>query len=87
MTIQDTIADEFYLDKNKAIDALSTVLAEEMQSLIESGCREIQIDEPVIARYPEWALEHGIAVLDRTAREGKRNGTLDANITVHICRG
>ena len=65
MTIIDSIADDYYNnDKKLGID-LGNALNTEILNLVEAGCQNIQVDEPVFARKPEKALEYGIENLER----------------------
>ena len=52
------IADAFY--KNELSLDLVKCLNREIRALSEAGCVYIQLDEPLIARKPEKALEYGI---------------------------
>ena len=65
LTIADTVADDFYGDPRKLCAALATVLNTEILALAAAGCRHIQIDEPVFARYADDALAFGIENLER----------------------
>lgn len=65
MTIGDTTADAFYDDPQKLGSDLAAALNREVLALADAGCRYIQIDEPVFARKPEAALDHGLEHLDR----------------------
>jgi len=65
MTIIDSTADEFYHD-NRALGAdLAAALNAQILELAAAGCRWIQVDEPVMARRPDAALEWGIETLGR----------------------
>ena len=83
LSIADTLADEHYGDAG----ALGAVLAEainvEVRALAEAGCRHIQIDEPVFARYPREALGFGVDHLERCFHGLPTAVTR----TVHICCG
>ena len=83
MTIADSIANAFYPDPRTMGRALAEALNEEVRSLAAAGCRNIQVDEPVFARKPRQALEHGIehleAVFHGVPEEVQR--------IVHICCG
>lgn len=83
MTIADTSVDLFYDDERKLGRDLATAVNTEVRALAEAGCRYIQIDEPLFARYPDKALAFGIEDLDR-CWEG-----LPAEVTkyVHMCCG
>ena len=54
------IADVFYKNEQELSLDLVKCLNREIRSLSEAGCVYIQVDEPLIARKPEKALEYGI---------------------------
>ncbi len=64
MTIMDSTADAFYFDDLAWGHALALALNHEARALIAAGCRHLQIDEPVFARYPERALGYGFDLLE-----------------------
>jgi len=83
MTITDSIADDYYNnDKKLGID-LGNALNAEVLDLVEAGCKNIQVDEPVFARKPEKALEYGIENLERCFAGVPENVTKIA----HMCCG
>ena len=63
--------------------AIAEALNQEVLSLATAGCRHIQIDEPLFARYPERALEYGVENLER-AFHGCPDGVMR---TVHMYCG
>lgn len=65
MTIIDTTANRHYDDERKLGADLAAALNAEVLSLAEAGCTVIQIDEPVFARKPDIALDHGVENLER----------------------
>ncbi len=65
LTITDTVADAYYGDEQKVGVALAEALNAEIRALADAGCRWIQVDEPLFARYPEKALAYGIDNLER----------------------
>ena len=65
LTIADSVADAHYGDERAVGVALAEALNTEILALAEAGCRWIQIDEPLFARYPEKALDFGIENLAR----------------------
>ena len=83
MTIADTTADTYYHDPAKLGDDLAAALNTEVRSLAASGCRYIQIDEPVFARKPRAALEYGFKNLERAFRDCPT----EVVRTVHMCCG
>ena len=62
MTIIDCIKDQFYGEEKKRdlIEDLIGVINQEILSLAKHGCKFIQVDEPVLMRYPDQALQFGI---------------------------
>ena len=62
MRIIDLSQDQFYGDDKSRdlIDDLIKVINLEILSLAKHGCKYIQLDEPVLMRYPEKALEYGV---------------------------
>ncbi len=83
LTIADTLVDEHYGDAVALGRVLAEALNFEVLALAEAGCRHIQIDEPVFARYPREALGFGVDHLERCFHG------LPAAVTrtVHICCG
>ncbi len=83
LTIADTLVDEHYGEPAALGAALAEVLNFEVLALAEAGCRHIQIDEPVFARYPRAALGFGVDHLERCFHG------LPAAVTrtVHVCCG
>ncbi len=83
LTIADTLADDHYGDVVALGAALAEALNFEVLALAEAGCRHIQIDEPVFARYPREALGFGVGHLERCFHG------LPAAVTrsVHVCCG
>ena len=67
MTILDCTSDVFYGEERKQelIDDLIKVINTEILSLAKHGCKVIQLDEPVLMRYPEQALAYGIKDVQR----------------------
>ncbi|NND03488.1 MAG: 5-methyltetrahydropteroyltriglutamate--homocysteine methyltransferase, partial [Acidimicrobiia bacterium] len=63
--------------------ALAIALNVEVRRLADVGCTQIQVDEPVMARYPQVATEWGIELLAEVFA-----GLPDeVTRTVHICCG
>ena len=48
-----------YRDKNELLIDLSKAINVEIKRLAEAGAQYIQIDEPLLARYPETAKDIG----------------------------
>ncbi len=83
LTIMDSIADRYYFDEEKLGIALATSINKEVKALVDAGCKWIQVDEPLFARYPEKALQFGIQLLERCF-DGVPD---DVTTVVHICCG
>ena len=84
ITVADTVADEYYgSDMERLSRAYAAVIREEIRSLVEAGCTAIQIDDPVLLRYPREARDWGIEALEScfAGMEGR------ATWFVHVCRG
>ncbi len=83
MTISDTVHDGHYGDPRTLGADLAVALNVEVLALAEAGCRQIQIDEPVLARKPDEALDYGFENLERCFH-GCPEGVVR---TVHMCCG
>lgn len=83
MTISDTSADLHYGDPRRLGADLARALNREVLALARAGCRYIQVDEPVFARKPEEALDHGMEHLERVFHGCPAGVTR----TVHMCCG
>ena len=83
LTVADTVADRHYGDDAKLGAAMAEALNAEILALAEAGCRWIQIDEPLFARYPERATAFGLENLER-ALHGIPEGVTRV---VHMCCG
>ena len=83
LTIADTLADAHYHDAVALGGALAAAINVEVRALAAAGCRHIQIDEPLFARYPREALDFGVEHLERCFHG------LPAAVTrtVHVCCG
>jgi 5-methyltetrahydropteroyltriglutamate--homocysteine methyltransferase len=79
-TIMDWSFNEFYPDRRAAALALAKVVRQEVEALIASGCKIIQIDEPALSVRPE---ELSIAI---EAMEFTTKGQ-DAYFITHACYG
>ncbi|MCH9018769.1 MAG: 5-methyltetrahydropteroyltriglutamate--homocysteine methyltransferase [Proteobacteria bacterium] len=83
MTITDTTADAHYGDERALGAALADALNVEIRALADAGCAWIQVDEPVMARYPDKAVDFGIDNLSRCF-----HGVPEAvTRCVHVCCG
>ena len=83
MTIADTTVDVHYDDPRSLGRDLAAALNREVLALAEAGCRHIQIDEPLFARNPDAALDHGFENLERAFHGCPEHVTR----TVHMCCG
>ena len=83
LTVTDTIADDYYGAERKVGEALGDALNAEVRSLADAGCRWIQIDEPLFARWPDEALAYGLDNLERCFHR------VPAHVvrTIHMCCG
>merc|ERR1712215_315278 len=83
MTIMDGTYNAHYEDHRQLAMDLVKVLQRDVLALAANGCVHIQLDEPVMMRYPDKALEFGIsdaaAVFSGCPPEVKK--------TVHLCCG
>lgn len=83
LTVADTVVDEYYGNQKDFGKAIAEALNQEVLSLANAGCRHIQIDEPLFARYPERALEFGVENLERAFQNCPDGVTR----TAHMCCG
>ncbi len=65
LTISDSTANAYYPDDKAWCADMAAALNAEVLALVDAGCKYIQIDEPVFARYPERALDYGMENLAR----------------------
>jgi len=79
-TIMDWSFNEHYPDRRSAAMALAAVIRKEVEALIESGCKIIQIDEPALSVRPE-ELPIALEAMERTTKN------LDAYFITHACYG
>ncbi|MGI9425230.1 MAG: hypothetical protein ACR2PA_18700 [Hyphomicrobiaceae bacterium] len=83
MTIIDSVVDDHYRDERGLAADLADALNYEIRALEKTGCRFIQIDEPVFARKASTALTWGGEMLERAF-----DGVSDqVKRVVHICCG
>lgn len=84
MTIIDSVVDQYYNNVKTLGSVLAKILNMEIRALVSAGCKYIQVDEPVLMRYPDEALEYGIDQLSSCF-----NGVSAADVvkTVHLCCG
>jgi len=83
MSISDNISNEYYSDsKTMGID-LGNAINTEIKRLVDSGCRYVQVDEPLFARKPHEAINYGIDNLERCFHGCPK----EIVKIVHICCG
>ncbi len=83
LTICDTTYDDFYGDLKAAGRDLAEAINKEVRALVDAGCQQIQIDEPIFARRPQEALDFGIENLERAFHGVPKEVTR----TTHMCCG
>ncbi|MDH3309003.1 MAG: methionine synthase [Acidimicrobiia bacterium] len=81
MTMVDTLADEYYGDREQLAMAFAEILNAEALELEAVGVDVIQFDEPAFNVYMDDVKAWGIAALERAA------AGLQAKSAVHICYG
>jgi 5-methyltetrahydropteroyltriglutamate--homocysteine methyltransferase len=79
-TIMDWSFNEHYPDRRATAMALAAVIRKEVEALIESGCKIIQIDEPALSVRPE-ELPIAIEAMEATTKD------LRAYFITHACYG
>ena len=60
MTLMDGMVNIFYQDETELAADLVSCINQEVLELARVGCKHIQIDEPVMMRYPDKALAFGL---------------------------
>lgn len=83
LTIMDTSANEYYGSDLAWGHALAKALNHEVLALVDAGCTQIQIDEPVFARYPDAARSYGFDLLEVALGDVPDGVTT----TLHVCCG
>lgn len=81
MTMADTLADEYYGDREQLAMAFAEVLNAEARELDDLGVSVVQFDEPAFNVFMEDVQSWGIAALEQAA-DG-----LGCATAVHICYG
>jgi 5-methyltetrahydropteroyltriglutamate--homocysteine methyltransferase len=83
-TVADCVADEHYGGDRRALAFdYADAIRHEVGALVAAGCRIVQLDDPVLLRYPDAAQAWGVEALERCfAGLGTQ-----ATFVVHICRG
>ena len=83
LTIMDTTADCFYDDRPRLNRILADTINKEILALVESGCKHIQVDEPLFARQVNDALSFGFEGIDRCFHKVPKS----VSRIVHMCCG
>lgn len=83
MTIIGTLNNAHYSNEESLAADLAGIVNYHARELAAAGCRHIQVDEPVFARWPDAALKWGIPMLEKSFAGV---GT-DVQRSVHICCG
>ena len=83
LTIMDTSADCFYHDRKKLTHDLATTVNREILSLVEAGCKYVQVDEPLFARHVDDAISFGFEGLEHCFHRVPKEVTR----IVHMCCG
>ncbi len=83
LTIMDTTADCFYQNRRKLNTDLAETINKEILSLVQAGCKYIQVDEPLFARSVKDALDFGMEGLERCFHNVPKSVTR----IVHMCCG
>jgi len=85
MTLVDVLFDDFYGENNKRemIEDLITCVNKEILALVEHGCKVIQVDEPVLMRKPQEAIDYGVQDLAACFKGVPSSVTTAA----HLCCG
>jgi 5-methyltetrahydropteroyltriglutamate--homocysteine methyltransferase len=83
LTIMDTSADCFYDDRRSLAQDLAETVNAEILALVKSGCRYIQVDEPLFARNVSDAKAFGLEMIERCFHG------VPSEITriIHVCCG
>ena len=83
LTMMDTTADCFYDDRPRLNRILADTINKEILALVESGCKHIQVDEPLFARQVNDALSFGFEGIDRCFHKVPKS----VSRIVHMCCG
>ena len=83
MTIIDSTYNNYYASEKELAINLAKILKSHINDLINAGCSNIQIDEPVLMRYYDKAIDHGIYALKLIFDDIPKH----INTTVHLCCG
>ena len=83
LTVMDTTADCFYDDRPKLSRDLAETINKEILSLVDAGCKYIQVDEPLFARQLDDAFSFGMEGIERCFHGVPR----DVKKIIHMCCG
>jgi|TARA_B100000214_G_scaffold334316_1_gene276951 5-methyltetrahydropteroyltriglutamate--homocysteine methyltransferase len=83
LTIMDTTADCFYDDRPKLNRDLAETVNKEILSLVNAGCKYIQVDEPLFARQVDDASSFGMEGIERCFHGVPK----DVTKIIHMCCG
>lgn len=81
MTMADTLADEYYGEREHLAMRFAEILNQEAHDLAAAGVAVIQFDEPAFNVYMDDVKAWGITALERAAAD------LSCTTAVHICYG
>ena len=81
MTIYDTVVDKHYTTQIECMTDIARIINAEMHDLQQGGCSHVQLDEPVLARYPEKTLLYGPGLLEECFQG------ITMHKSLHICCG
>ena len=79
----DTTADCFYDDRPKLNRDLAETVNKEILSLVDAGCKYIQVDEPLFARQVDDASSFGMEGIERCFHGVPK----DVTKIIHMCCG
>jgi len=82
LTIADSVANCYYPTDEEFTAALAPLINHTIMNLVKQGCKYIQVDEPVLARYPHKAKDaiKNVEVCLKGVPE-------DVTTIVHVCCG
>ncbi len=83
MTVTDSNANQYYESERLLGAAIADALNSEVRALVDAGCVNIQVDEPVFARKPDVTLDYGVENLERVFH-GVPEGVTKV---MHMCCG
>ena len=60
MTMVDGMVNKYYSDAQELHRDLVSVINRKILELVAQGCKNVQIDKPVMMRYPHQTLQFGL---------------------------